>query len=313
MANFLKTLFGFLVPLVLVFSVTEFMASRWYGKYLSLPGSYHVFERKRNNVEVLFVGDSHILCCTDTGLVKNSYVLWWGARDLYYSMKIIEQNISEMPRLKTIFVDLSYFSFSNMTAFYNPKQINNYFHMGILPNVGYDYRYLSTLYSNSDILWSTFSGTLLKKAGWKEPAPVPATGFGIVRQLNSEAEFIGHAKFKLPEHSTPIRDRFKHPEFESMNQKYLEEIVASCQKNRKNLFIILPPQSSYYNQLFTYKTVFYADLKKFGDMNPGVKIYDYSDIYDDSLSYFRDSDHLNGKGASAFTRDYIHKLLTAAK
>lgn len=307
MKQLIKNSCKFLFPLLLLFGVSEMASSWWYGKYLGLPGQYQVFKSKRKQVETLFIGDSHINCCTDTSQIPNSYVLWWGARDLYSINKLVEQNIPEMPRLKNIVMNLSYFSFANINSIQDPQTINDYFHLGICPDTDYDHRYLSTLYAQHQILYKTLRQVLQRKTGIPYNEEV-AVGMKPIAQLNSPEEFRAHAEAKLTEHGKPIAYATKHPDCVAKNNTYLQHVIELCDKNKLNLKIIIPPLSSFYLDKFTYKTTFYQQLNQFKVEHPGVLIYDYSSAFPDSISYFRDSDHLNSIGAKKFTHT-IRQLL----
>lgn len=83
--------------------------------------------------------------------------------------------------------------------------------------------------------------------------------------------------------------------------------LERCNSEDVELLIIASP--SYLNQDDAYRTAV-SDLKKVA-AEYGNEVYDYGDYYLDDPSKFKDSSHMNHKGAETFTRMIINKHLSS--
>ncbi len=292
--TFFKKIAYFFFPLIFVFLLAETAIYFFGSKKIGLPGELTKIINKKEKINTLFLGDSHMLAI-DTSLFDEKVAsFWYGGLDLYYMDQLIEKKFISFPNLKTVVIDLSYFIFSNSNVIHNPNTINTFFVMGILPNDNsYDYRYLSTIYSKSDKLVQKFG----KK---KTENNTVENRFDIVRQLKTEDEIVSHAKYKNITQGKIVEYGIKHPDIVFKNIQYLKAIDSSLKKKNIRVIYIQTPHHPAYLENYRYFKQ-YNDIIKELKITNKIEFYDFSKIFENERSLFRDSDHLNEKGAVVFS------------
>lgn len=81
--------------------------------------------------------------------------------------------------------------------------------------------------------------------------------------------------------------------------------VARCKSEGVELLVLVSPQYSYRSNAFLNAI---ADLQEVAEKS-GCEVYDYSDLYLDDPTKFKDANHMNHKGAVAFTKMVIEEHL----
>jgi hypothetical protein len=314
MYSSIKRIALFLIPLFLILALLELTSSCWVKKSIGKPGEYSLFQKQRQSIKTFFIGDSHMICIDTRVLNDSSFLFWQGALDLYYMKSILEANIDSMPQLKTIVIDLNYFTFSNSNTLHNPKLINDFYLMGFYPNNEFDIRNLSTLYSKKSQLIDIIKTIVIKKVfRHKESATTNSTKtnekgrFDIVKQLESEEEFLNHAKFKNYEHGHTVVYAKLHPEIFEQNKQYLLDMINLANKHKVKLIAIQTPHHLSYIHNYQYFKEYYSCLNDILKKQT-FQYYDFSKIFDSNQNLFRDSDHVNAAGSEIIS-SHLKKLI----
>jgi hypothetical protein len=112
-------------------------------------------------------------------------------------------------------------------------------------------------------------------------------------------------------------DRFKamHPDgvgfgVPSNGVRVLEELIQTCQSNQIPILLVYSPQYCEMLDLVTNRAVVFAKFRDIAD-HYGVPFWDYSQSqYCSNRDLFYNSQHLNARGAEAFSRDLANRLLS---
>lgn len=94
---------------------------------------------------------------------------------------------------------------------------------------------------------------------------------------------------------------------------YFKEILQLCEKSKiKVVFLKYPVSKDYYEgaRVFVDPAQYYSHIDSvitdFKSLN--FEIWDYHNLYFDSLQYFMDADHLNNKGSQEFTKLFASRI-----
>ncbi|MFZ1619850.1 MAG: hypothetical protein WAT72_04350, partial [Microgenomates group bacterium] len=213
---------------------------------------------------------------------------------LYYDNALLEKYIDSMPSLKTVYLEVSYFSleYSLMDIDEDWRSMFYYHAYGISTErnkLDWDIRKISLieLYKKDQALAYIFSGfknpeVTLQKNGWD------ALGSG-----GSCATGLSRAKFHSSiMHSKNIKD----------NVQYIESIATILSQKNIKLILVSPPICSSYftnmdrNKYTTDQKIIKSVASKFG-----VEYLNYMDDVNFIDEDFIDSDHLSIVGAKKFT------------
>jgi hypothetical protein len=112
---------------------------------------------------------------------------------------------------------------------------------------------------------------------------------------------------KLPEIKINIDEIKKRTERHLKNNRrevkqlyLLEELLNSTQKNNQNVFIILPPATSYYKDFLPDSAELFKDLYPIAEKYNNCTIINLYDSDKFGLEDYNDSDHLNYDGKDKF-------------
>jgi hypothetical protein len=186
--------------------------------------------------------------------------------------------------------------------------------MGFYPNNEFDIRNLSTLYSKKSQLIDIIKTIVIKKVfRHKESATTNSTKtnekgrFDIVKQLESEEEFLNHAKFKNYEHGHTVVYAKLHPEIFEQNKQYLLDMINLANKHKVKLIAIQTPHHLSYIHNYQYFKEYYSCLNDILKKQT-FQYYDFSKIFDSNQNLFRDSDHVNAAGSEIIS-SHLKKLI----
>lgn len=202
---------------------------------------------------------------------------------------------------------------------YNPKQViwdvqPQYFN--ILANESKEYqnvRYLSPYY-NSNAWAKNFINSQEKMTSIKMKSQMFAYNskllhsvFPIVTSdIKTEDGYLlipteGYAYPNLDSNNIDTVQYFGNQE----KLNLFSATVARCKSEGVELLVLVSPQYSYRSNAFLNAI---ADLQKVAEKS-GCEVYDYSDLYLDDPTKFKDASHMNHKGAVAFTKMVIEEHL----
>jgi len=274
-----------------------------YG-YLNIRENSDFFKIEEN-INKLFIGDSHFEFSINDSLIPNSLNISYSADNYFYSYLKLRE-LSKHNKIDTVFISYSYHSLSiglEKGWLYNPLHFESRY---------YKYIYFENI---KDI--SQYVDFMMKI-----PTKFFSTNFFLPIHIFKNRKIknftylnIGKFIFSLENNISNleelVRIDFQKKQLDnfviSQKQKeYLLKIVNLCENNNITLiFINTPVHKVYFDSLpknvkNTYKKFYQNNLTKH-------ILLDYSQ-YSLPDIYFKDCDHLNGKGAKVFTKELIKQL-----
>ncbi|MDA9290240.1 hypothetical protein N9P91_00450 [bacterium] len=297
----------FLAPLFLVWLALEVF-------YRQVPNNYSYKDQQLQNVaanvQTLVMGDSHAFYGINPAYFKDpTFNLSNISQSLLTDELLLEKHIANLPALKTVFINISYFTLSakDNALESNWRKYFYYHNMGITaPSISLwnPQRYSMALIQRFD------KSMALVQAYHKNHTIVNATPLGYGMQ---DASYIVKDKDAI---SLVIANKHEDNSLDFKgNTARLQRIIALCKKYEVAVVLLeMPVYPTYYNLLDTQKkekiksvlttlsgvndTVFYLDLST----DP---LFEKQDL--------RDADHLTNSGAkkcseylNAYLKDVVH-------
>ena len=297
----------FLLPLFLVWLALEVF-------YRQAPNNYSYKDQQLQNVaanvQTLIMGDSHAFYGINPVYFKDpTFNLSNISQSLLTDELLLEKHIANLPALKTVFINISYFTLSakDNALESNWRKYFYYHGMGITaPSISFwnPQRYSMALIQRFD------KSMALVQAYHKNHTIVNATPLGYGMQ---DASYIVKDKDAI---SLVIANKHEDASLDfKSNIARLQRIITLCKKHDVAVVLLeMPVYPTYYNLLDTQKkekiksvlttfsgvddTVFYLDLST----NP---LFEKQDL--------RDADHLTNSGAkkcseylNAYLKDVVH-------
>ena len=297
----------FLLPLFLVWLALEVF-------YRQAPNNYSYKDQQLQNVaanvQTLIMGDSHAFYGINPVYFKDpTFNLSNISQSLLTDELLLEKHIANLPALKTVFINISYFTLSakDNALESNWRKYFYYHGMGITaPSISFwnPQRYSMALIQRFD------KSMALVQAYHKNHTIVNATPLGYGMQ---DASYIVKDKDAI---SLVIANKHEDNSLDFKNNTArLQRIIALCKKYEVAVVLLeMPVYTTYYNLLDTQKkekiksvlttlsgvddTVFYLDLST-------NSLFEKQDL--------RDADHLTNSGAkkcseylNAYLKDVVH-------
>ena len=258
-----------------------------------------------NEVEIANVGSSHgAYDFIYDGLTEDGYSCFnFGSvsQTYQYDLALLQEYGSHLDEGCVVFIPVSYFSFNNETVNETEAQALSvkYYHCLSPKNIpDYDLytdivtTRLPILSAGEDLLKLLPSFSLSLKAFAAEDNPNGGMDEAAV------AEFANRAAMRYDRHFNNKENLFL-PE----REEQLLSLIDYCQKHGLTPVLITTPFSSYYNTQVSGEFLdrFYGTVNRISS-DTNVSYYDYSHDkrFQENLTYFSDSDHLNAEGAAYF-------------
>jgi hypothetical protein len=248
-------------------------------KNKALLNNYKVSE----NVNNLFIGDSHVMHGINDSIVPNSINLSLNSESYYYSFYKIKGITQNNPSIKNIFLGFSYHSLSSYYEEYEfgkfSKDVSTTYFF-IMPFheqirlIEINYLQLPAFFRNMLIkgIYPSFYGNYEN-----EFYRSCATDSSMDKRLLFQFYNSGHV---LP--------------FSIINIDYLHKIVNYCRTHQLNLVLVNTPEHEYYKKRIPIKYI-----KKYAQIINALKIpvIDFHDLNLDDSCFIPDGDHVSRKGA----------------
>lgn len=265
------------------------------------------FETAVNDVEVLILGSSHALNAINPHLFeKNAYSMAMVAQGIQMDHDIFFRYKNDLKNLKSVIISISHFSLSR-----------DIFKGGIGSRLPFYRVYYDLNYKNNK--FNVFDYSLSHGIGYR------AAVINVLRYLrNPETKvkcdnkgWLGGSKRSLakkkPEKliniSKDVADRHENESVDfTYNLKLLRNIIEECNKNDVKVHLIETPKIDLYND---YTDKYKAELvdksiSNLAESFPNVYYKDYSNLYKNEYTFFKDPDHMNGKGSKVFTSKLVN-------
>jgi len=290
---------AFLKRCLLFFLTVAVVAGVMYGfnTWLQQRDVYKV----PKSVESLFIGDSHIKCTFDYSMIAHSintaqtaepYIMTY-----YKLLPIIENN----PGIKNVILGFSYHNIAgeNDTQFQNPSKVTSLY-ATYYPVINYKdvkvehcswQRYMKSVIKHKVLFNLMYTKNLIKRISGKGTPAYPYIG----TYLRSTNKFHDNTKLRIPDHYYTADSTVSRPS--EISKNYLLRIADFLQKKNIKLYLVTSPLHPHYQAGIPefYRREF-QDFRKQLEQYPNVIYLDYENDFKTD-DYFKDSDHLNVKGA----------------
>jgi len=244
-----------------------------------------------NDIEIVFIGDSHIQCAIQDDLFNNAKSLAINSESTYFSYYKIEKLINKNPNLEKIYLG---FSYHNISSYYD-EYIYGKYSKDIIP------RYFDILPDSEkqkylpNKLWSFYKNYLkIKLIGTKT---------GYVNQFNNTSAVEKSMNKRINFQYYNTKGELK--EFSELNIKYLKKIRDLVLKENIQLVLLDIPVHTYYKERIPkeYK-------QKYNEIvgNNQFNSLNFEEITLDNDCFILDGDHLSAKGATKLSSFLLRKI-----
>lgn len=296
MKNFYKKILLFLVPVLLVWLATEVF-------YRSVENNY-TYKTERiiseyNEIETLVFGDSHAFFGINPEYFSSkTFNIANVSQSLYFDELLLKKHIDSLPKLKTIVINISYFTLSVVDDstedrwrkyFYQQQMELDVPSISIFDPRQYSLALSRRFYQSAELFKEYLkNGTIV--SSYKD-------GFGMQDESNIVADKVAISKLISKKHEDNSLD------FE-VNTEKIKEMINSCNKRGVEVILIeMPVYKTYYDLLNSQKKQkINATLLNLERKNKGVRFYDFSQELNFVDEDLRDADHLTNQGAVKFSK-----------
>lgn len=271
----------------------------------------YTFERgTKENITSLLVGHSMPRFGVNDNDIPGLINLSFMSQDYYYSFKIIEKALKDMPSIKTVILGTSYMSpFMDLSKSKNSGEIarvvnvyGRYFHdIHNLHRDIYETNLADIVECSEDMEEYIFELYNQRKEDY----------FCRERNRQSLSDIIWSdplsedKRMDLVKKRTAFHNKFlAYTDAYSENLEILKNIAEICESGHAELIIVVFPSNSYYRRAIDprFKESYQRQIEKI-EKRYSVRCVD---LYDsdrfDSIYDFVDTDHLNDRGAAAMTQ-----------
>jgi len=295
----LKVLF-FSLPVILLVIALEVILQAIPNEY-SVKNDY--LDSNSNDVETLVLGSSHAFFGINPEyLPGNSFNAANVSQTIDYDLKILKKYDSNLRKIKTVIIPISYFSlFSALDHGAEKWRKKNYVIYYDL-DIADQFKEHSEFLSNKLKLNITRSRLILMNY----TPPVSKGGWGMSYESGNSQDLNKTADIALKRHTVDNYDLLQN------NIAALKEIIEICNKHNAKVVFFTPPAYKTYSQNLK-KDQYDLTIKSIEGVVGDCKNCSYLNLINDA-SYvkedFYDADHLNEVGAkklSLFFKDYLEQ------
>ncbi len=282
-------LFIFLLPLVIAFGFIEYKL-RTKHFVSSYAAKKYYLEKQLDNVETLVVGSSQMFNGIDVGYFNNNaFNIANVSQTLYYDKRLTLQYLPKLPKLKTVIVGVSYFSF-----FYQlcdtPEDWREEFYADYYSINGCKYKQKNWLYLKT---YQPKQALSLAFNNFKDESAstILANGFQPKFMQKDISDSLGLERVKVHNEENFANRR---KEIETDLEDFVQKLTT---KNIKVVFVTMPVFTTYSRHcnknIIEQNTSFVNQLCKKYNCKYLNYFTDERFVKDD----FEDNDHLKNNGA----------------
>lgn len=303
MKAFIKKLLLFLlVPLLIVVGFEIYV----YTVPSAMKQSATYFLDNRGSIELLVLGSSHPQNAINPEYFKSLKVsnLASGGQDLEVDSMLLFGFINDMPKLKYVVLELSYFSLEYAHPENHPKKTLYYKYFGLdLFNKWLDYRRFTIFWSSPALYFKTLDFS---------------KSFGKFNKYGYQTEMSDfekvHDRFGNANYDTTIIDKdlnnsfitghmVEHLDVYERNRVIFESMVKLCAEKGITPIVLLPPMyKTYVQEMKPAKKQRRDDfLEAMEQKYSTLKVWDYEVSHGYQATDFTNPDHLNPVGSKQFT------------
>jgi hypothetical protein len=288
--------------IVIIISINSILC--WAYFQFSAPYTYNnkkelQFKKQKANIETLILGHSRATSIDDNIMDGVFNFASFGENNVlsYYKLKKVLDNPSIPIKRVVLPVGCGSFFSPNNYAYKDHAYWNKYIdynELGTLENKKIDF---FKLYIVSKLF--PYRNSLLKtvgKLGYKKPKRK-------LKHLKSEKE-----KYQLAKQN--LGDNFNDRRYnDDVSFLYFKKILELCENKDVDVILIKYPVTTYYREVFSTEknTLNGVKFEKL-ILKQNLTIWNKESMYDEQESLFKDTHHLNKKGAKQFTLIFKNKL-----
>jgi YHS domain-containing protein len=284
------------VPVLLVWAATEAFYRFTENNYTYKT---KVIKATSNEIETLVFGDSHpFFGINPEHFTSNTFNIANVSQSLYFDELLLEKYIENLPNLKNVVLNISYFTLSVKDDSSEDRWRKYFYQQDMeieIPSISiFDPKqYSLTLnrrFNKSVELFRDYlkNGTIVSAY---------ENGYGMQDETSivPDKEIISELIAKKHEDNSL--------DFEK-NINHLQRIINLCKKHNVEVYLIeMPVYKTYYGLLDpTKKKKIKTTLSQWELKNEGVYYYDFCEEESFVDSDFRDADHLTNEGAEKFSK-----------
>ena len=305
MKSFYKKILFFLIPILIVWAIVEVF-------YQTTPNNYtyktEQIAKKRESIETLLLGDSHILFGLNPDfLTSETFNIANISQSLYFDELILNKYIDDIPNLKTVVINISYFSLSSKENSKEDRWRKYFYHNQMDLEVPLIHPLDLRKYSLATT--RKFQKTFLLIDGYLTEGTIVncyANGYGKQDDTNIVKDKKKISSIIAKKHEDNLLDF-------NQNTKRVSRMIELCQsKDIKVILLQTPIHDIYYSLLNQKKTI-----KINTTLDSLTKVYkntihlDWTQHKSFNTNDLRDADHLTNEGAkkcSLILNEVIEKL-----
>ena len=251
-----------------------------------------------DDIEEVFIGDSHVRYAVDDSLLKNSLSLANSSESVYFSYFKIKQILQSNPTIKTVYLG---FSYHNISGYYD-QYINGRYSHNVSPN----YFYLLPIKQKSKMIkWNLkrlpFFTTSILRAGIKSWLSKIFFQGGFDNDYSNVSAQIESMDGRL---NFQYFTNGELNSFSTLNLTYIRNIIKLCNNQKVKLIILNTPLHHYYK-----KNVPREYVNKYDSLilSQSLKVMDLSDISLPDSCFQPEGDLLSKDGALETTKEIIRR------
>lgn len=280
--------------IVMIFVGAEFLLRKIPNDY-SYKAKY--LQENGSEIETLILGSSHTFYGLNPNkFSSNTFNAAHSSQTLNLDYEIFKKNKSNLPRLKTIIIPISYFTFTTQLDDFNEKKLKNY---NIYWNIPTGYSDLNKNFElvaePIDINYNRIKNYLKRK---RNDITIDENGY-IKNRIEPKWNDSINSLKAFKRHRSNMSSK-KVQKVISTHYHLLEKIISYADDNNIKIIILTTPTANTYKN-YVIKTPQYFNLK-----NNVEKLDKYDNVIvadfflnnkDFEMIDFKDSDHLSAIGA----------------
>lgn len=298
MKGFLKTCLSFSIPIVCALVLNE-------AAIRTIPNEYTTkikyAKQQLDNIEVLILGSSHALRAVNPHAIsgKHAFNLAMISQPLELDHRLLFNYKERLTKLECVIISISHFTLSQtLTEGEIKERLPYYKHFYKLKMPEIKPTALNYYSIQFDVDFSSTAGRVLRRLKGSPIVMTDSLGWmgNEGKQLTTENAFIADAAAAAKRHNNSIDDL-------THNLKLLEEIIEFGKSNKVKIILLNTPKTHWYNTNLkgAVSDRIDTEIQKLIE-GRNAKYLNFKNHSDFDISDFKNSDHLNEKGAKKLTK-----------
>ena len=285
----------FLLPFLIFGIYLEYGLSKYPNSYMTKKND---ISQNLQNIEVLILGTSHALNGLNPRFFsQKTFNLANASQSIYYDKALLDLYIDKLPKLKTVILSVSYFSFWYQLEG-STEDWRKYFYYQFFNIPNKSINELESKAWAKTILYSPKKTLDIALQNFKaEENKFYYQGWNGTDTTSMNIS-ISDTKQRIDfHHSIMMEENIRQ------NTKYIHEITTKLQKNNIRVIIIyMPVYETYYEQMLPKYTNINDNIIRKLTSQYQISYYNYSKNHNYNRLDFHNSDHLSFIGAEKFSK-----------